>query len=228
MSRDLAIVFFASVLAMLNPSLLAAVTVMMLLPNPKRLMLGYLLGAYTTSIVAGLAVVFSLEGSGAVISSNHAASPAEDLAIGAVALAISLVLVFGLDAPLQRWRTHRKEGKRREQGSWTQRMFAKNSAVLTFAVGAVVSFPGVSYLNALDHIAHLGPSTLSVLLLILYFCVMQQVLLELPLLACVFAPERTQGAVVSFRTWLGGHGRTIAVVALAAVGALQVARGLAA
>ena len=55
MSRDLAIVFVASMLATFNPSLLAAVTVMLLLPNPKRLMLGYLLGAYSTSIGAGLA-----------------------------------------------------------------------------------------------------------------------------------------------------------------------------
>jgi hypothetical protein len=35
--------------AALNPTLLAPTTVMLLLPNPKRLLLGYLLGAYTTS-----------------------------------------------------------------------------------------------------------------------------------------------------------------------------------
>jgi hypothetical protein len=230
MSRDLAIVFVASVLATFNPSLLAAVTVMLLLPNPKRLMLGYLLGAYSTSIGAGLAIVFSLEGSGAVMTSNHAASPAEDLAIGVVALTISLVLASHSDAPLQRWRTRRKDAKnsqRPQRSSWQQRMLAKNSAVITFAVGAIVSFPGVSYLNALDHIAHLEPPTFSILLLILYFCLMQQVLLELPLLACVFAPERTQVAVVRFRAWLVGHGRAIAVVVLAVVGSLLVARGLA-
>lgn len=82
MSRDLAIVFVASLVATFNPTLLAAVTVMMVLPRPKRLMLGCLLGAYTTSIAAGLAVVDSLEAA-RVITSNHAASPAEDLAIGA-------------------------------------------------------------------------------------------------------------------------------------------------
>ena len=42
-----------ALVAMFNPTLLAAVTVMMLLPNPKRLMLGYLLGAYLTSITSG-------------------------------------------------------------------------------------------------------------------------------------------------------------------------------
>ena len=39
---------------------------MMLLPNPKRLMLGYLLGALMTSITLGLVIVFSVEGSDAV------------------------------------------------------------------------------------------------------------------------------------------------------------------
>jgi hypothetical protein len=47
MSSDLVDVFLLSLVAMFNPSLLAAVTVMLLLPNPKRLMLGYVLGAYT-------------------------------------------------------------------------------------------------------------------------------------------------------------------------------------
>lgn len=46
---------------MFNPTLLAAVTMMLLLPNPKRLMPGYLLGAYTTSITLGLVIVFSLK-----------------------------------------------------------------------------------------------------------------------------------------------------------------------
>jgi hypothetical protein len=50
MSSDLADIFLLSLVSMFNPSLLAAVTVMLLLPNPKRLMFGYLLGAYTTSI----------------------------------------------------------------------------------------------------------------------------------------------------------------------------------
>ena len=54
MSKDLLDIFLLALVSMFNPSLLAAVTVMLLLPNPKRLMVGYLLGAYTTSITLGL------------------------------------------------------------------------------------------------------------------------------------------------------------------------------
>ena len=43
-------VFLLALAAALNPTLVAASTLMMLLPNPKRLMLGYLLGALMTSI----------------------------------------------------------------------------------------------------------------------------------------------------------------------------------
>ena len=47
MSGELPDIFALSLVAVANPTLLAATTVMMLLPNPRRLMAGYLLGAYT-------------------------------------------------------------------------------------------------------------------------------------------------------------------------------------
>ena len=53
MSSNLVDIFLLSLVAMFNPTLLAAVTIMMLIPNPKRLMLGYLLGAYTPASHAG-------------------------------------------------------------------------------------------------------------------------------------------------------------------------------
>ena len=56
-------IILLSVTASLNPTLIAATTVMLLLERPSRLMLGYLLGAYMTSITLGLVIVFSLSNS---------------------------------------------------------------------------------------------------------------------------------------------------------------------
>ena len=53
-------VILLSLTASLNPTLVAATTVMLLLPSPTKLMLGYLLGAYMTSITLGLVIVFSV------------------------------------------------------------------------------------------------------------------------------------------------------------------------
>jgi len=64
-----------SITAMGNPSLLAATTVLLLLPNPKRLMVGYLAGAYTTGIIVGLAIVEWLHNSGAVSETKHTVAP---------------------------------------------------------------------------------------------------------------------------------------------------------
>jgi Sap-like sulfolipid-1-addressing protein len=229
MNRDLATVLFSAVVATVNPSLLAAVAVMLLLPHPKRLMLAYLFGAYTTSVVSGLVIVFSLHGSGAVKTSSQLLSPSADIAIGAIALFAACALATGRITALHERRLRRKLAKTRgmpQKEPWQNRMFERGSVVLTFVVGAVMSFPGVSYVNALDHIAHLDPPTPSVLLLIAYFCVMQQILLEGALLASLFAGEWTQAAIVRFKAWLTGHGRQIATIGLWGMGMLLAARGL--
>jgi hypothetical protein len=63
-------------------------------------------------------------------------------------------------------------------------------------------------------------------LLILFFCLMQQILLEAPLLGYVLAPRQTQEAVTGFKGWLGRSGRTAGVIGACTIGALLIARGL--
>src|SRR6478752_8044200 len=111
MSSQLLDIFVLSLLAMANPALLAAVTVMLLLPNRKRLMVGYLLGAYTTSITLGLVIVFSLHGSSTESTSKHTGSPVEDIVVGLLLVAIAWVLRTGRDQPLQERRRRKKDAK---------------------------------------------------------------------------------------------------------------------
>jgi hypothetical protein len=232
-SSDLVDVFLLSLVAVLNPTLLAAVTVMLLLPSPKRLMVGYLLGAYTTSITLGLLIVFSLHGSASESTSKHAISPVEDLVVGVLCLAIAWVLRTGRDQPFQERRQAKKDAKlraRQEAGKPTEslplRMLGKGDPKVTFVVGALLSFPGVSYLAALDHIHKLNPGTVATVALVVFFCAMQQLFLEVPLVGYLFAPDRTQGAVDRFRAWMGRSGRTAAVIGAGVIGVWLTARGL--
>jgi hypothetical protein len=222
-------IFFLSLLAMFNPTLLAATTVMMLLPNTKKLMLGYLLGAYLTSITMGLLVVFSLHGTGSAESARHTLSPLEDVVVGALALVIAYVLWTDRDAALKERRRKRREakqGKEEAKEPLPLRMLGRGSARVTFAVGAVLSFPGVSYLAALDRMAKLDVGTVPTVLLVVLFCLIQQLLLELPLIGYAVAPDWTEGAVARFRAWLARNGRRAGIYAAAAVGALLVLRGV--
>lgn len=220
-------VFVSALAAVFNPSLLAAVTLMLLTPRPKRLMLGYLLGAYATSFGVGLAVIFSLHGSHLLSSSRHTLSPTADVIVGVIALAIAVALATDRDAPVRRWRARRRERRadRSDRPSWQVRMLSKGSARVTFVVGALVSFPGVTYLNALHHINEMNAPALVAVLLVVFFCVMQQLILELPLLSYVFAPDWTPRAVERSRAWLHRRGRLIAVVLITVLGLLLILKG---
>ena len=101
-------VILLSLTASLNPTLVAATTVMLLLPSPKKLMLGYLLGAYMTSITLGLVIVFSLPNSSATNTTENTISPAVDIGLGAIALAVAFVLYTGRAERLRERRQARK------------------------------------------------------------------------------------------------------------------------
>jgi len=206
--------------AMLNPTLLAAVTLMMLLPDTKRLMLGYLLGSYLTSIGVGLLIAFSLHGSGATESARTTLTPAEDLVFGAIAVIIGLVLRSDLGAD------RRRRKQESEQRSWAERMLGGGSPRVAFALGALLSFPGASYLVALHRLVQLDPGAGPTVALIVLFCLIQAALLEAPLIGYAVSPERTQQAVDGFRRWLSEKGRRTAAMGAIVLGGLLLLRGL--
>lgn len=78
-----------SVLAVFNPSLLAAVT----------------------SIGLGLVIVFSLHGSSAESAAKHGIGPVEDIVIGLLAVVIAFVLKTGRDRSFQERRRTKKDAK---------------------------------------------------------------------------------------------------------------------
>jgi hypothetical protein len=226
---DLASIFLLSLLAMFNPTLLAAVTVMLLLPNPKKLMLGYLLGAYLTSITLGLLIVFTLNDTESVSSAKHTLSPIEDIVVGLIALLVAYVLGGERAEPLRERRRRRKERKAETAGdkeSLPERLLGRGSPRITFALGVVLTFPGVSYLTALDRIAKLDYAVAPTVLIVVAFCLMQQLLLEAPLLGYAIRPERTAVAVTGFREWLAINGHRAATVVAAAIGGLLLLRGV--
>src|SRR6476646_7396762 len=87
--RDVALL---SLTASLNPTLLTVTTIMLMLDRPKGLMLGYLLGAYVTSITLGCIIVFSLSNSSAADTTQHTLSPLADIGLGLLALIAAFVI----------------------------------------------------------------------------------------------------------------------------------------
>jgi hypothetical protein len=222
-------IFLLALFAACYPTLLVAVTAMMFLPNPRKLMFGYLLGAYTMGIGLGLVIVYTLQDSGFDHLSHHTISPGQDIALGVILLIVASVLRGGYDERLAERRRRRKERKKagaEEGGPWTQRMLGRGSARITYAVGVALSFPGVAYLSALHRISVLDTSVAPTVALVVAICLIQQILLEVPLLGYVFAPEKTQDLVQRFRAWLTRNGRRVALIGATAVGLILIARGV--
>lgn len=225
---DVFSIFLLSLLAMFNPTLLAAVTIMMLLPDPRRLVTGYLLGAYLTSIGLGLAIVFSFHQSSGVESSKKTLSPLEDLVFGAILIIVGWALLSGRVAQVKesRKRRHeRKHGPQEEKESLPERLLGRGSMRITFAVGALLSLPGASYLVALDKISRLDWPSLTTGLAVIIFCLIQQLLLELPLIGFWLAPDWTGRAVVRFRGWIERNAARAAGYVALTLGCLLIIRG---
>jgi hypothetical protein len=212
-------------MAALNPVLVGASTVMLMLANPKRLMLGYLLGALMTSITLGLIIVFALKGSSTVSTTENTLNPALDLALGAIMLVAAFVIGSGRDKRVAE-RRHARKGSREDRGPprWQQAL-SKGSARTTFVVGALLTLPGASYLAGLDQIEKQKLSTTDTVLTVIGFNLIMLVLLELPLLGYAVAPDRTPSAVERAKEWVGRNGHTAVVIALTGLGAALVVKG---
>jgi hypothetical protein len=219
-------VILLSLTASLNPTLVAATTVMLLLDKPARLMSGYLLGAYMTSITLGLVIVFSISNASATNTTENTLSPALDIGLGAIALAVSFVLYTGRSERIRERRRARKAAKPDKGPPRWQRELSKGSPRATFVVGALLTLPGASYLAGLDEIHKLKYSTTVTVLLVIGFNLVMLWLLEVPLASFLVAPEWTPRAIERTKVWVSRHAHVFAVRGFAALGLLLVIKGI--
>jgi Sap, sulfolipid-1-addressing protein len=218
-------VFVFALTAALNPTLLAAVTVMLTLPNTKRLLLGYLLGAAVTSVTCGLLLVFLLPGSSTARAAKHTVSPSIDIAVGVLILLVVVRVGRGRDRRLRAWSERRHEKAKNKPPPRWKRELSKGSARDTFIVGMLLSLPGASYLAGMDALHKQNIGTVATVLAVLAFNVIMLLLLELPLLAYAIRPESTEATVQQFKSWLSQRGARLALIGGAVIGIFLVTRG---
>jgi hypothetical protein len=219
-------VILLSLTASLNPTLLASSTVMLLLPKPARLMLGYLLGAMITSITLGLVIVFSFSSSGTASTTRHTLSPAVDIALGTIALLGAWVLWSGRHERFQERRRARKAAKPDKGPPRWQRELNKGSPRATFVIGMLLTLPGASYLAGLDEIHKLALPDAETVLVVIGFNLVMLWLLEVPLVSFLVAPDWTPRGVEAAKAWVGRHAHKFATRGLAFIGAALVVKGI--
>jgi len=205
MSGALALAFTAA----LNPTLLTVTLVMLFATEPRRLMSGFLLGAYTISISLGLVIVFALQDSGAVSTTQRAVSPAVDVVLGLLLLLVAFVIHGDRDARVQERRRRRADATGPKEAPRWRKTLDKGSARSAFAVGILLTLPGASYLAGMSRIGKQDVSTLETVLAVIVFCVIMLLLIELPLLGFAVSPDRTRRTIKRFTDWVSTNTRMI-------------------
>ena len=192
-------VFTFALTAALNPTLLTAVTVMLTLSRPKRLLAGYLAGATVTSLICGLLLVFSLDGSSAANTAKNTIDPILDLVLGGPILLTAFMVGTGRDQR-RRARSARKreEAKTKPPPRW-RRKLSKGSARDTFLVGVLLSFPGASYIAGMSQLSKQNLPTATTVTAVIAFNMIMLLLLEFPLLGYAIRPDATAAAIERFK-----------------------------
>jgi hypothetical protein len=219
-------VFGFALTAALNPTLLTATTIMLLLPSPKRLLLGYLLGALVTSITLGLVIIYELLDSGVVSTQKHTLSPSIDLALGGIMLVAAFVLATGRQERLAERRRAKKAAKEPSGPPKWQQFLGRGSARSAFVIGALLTLPGGSYIVGLSRIHDLDYSVPATVVMVIVFNLIMLILLEAPLISYAVAPDWTPNAIDRAKAWVGRHWHRFAVVFLTVMGLALLARGL--
>jgi hypothetical protein len=199
--------------------------VMLVSANAKRLLFGYLLGAYLSTIGLGLVIVFALPSSGTVDTSQQSVAPAVDLALGLLALLVALVIGTGPHTKAEQRRERRKTADEKKGPPRWRQALDRGSPRASFAVGVVLSLPGASYLAALDLIHKQDLGTVPQVVSVIAYCLLALSLIEIPLLGYVFAPDQTVKMVGRFKAWITRDSRRIATIAALFVGVVLLVRG---
>jgi hypothetical protein len=219
-------ILLLSLLAALNPTLLAATTVLLLLPHPGRLMLGYWFGAMLMSVTLGLIIVYALEGTAVVNTTKSTVAPAANFGLAVLMWILAVVLFTGGGKRVEEGRRKRKAKQEDKEPPKWQQQLSKGSARTTFVIGALLSLPGATYLAALNNLSKLKYSTAVTVLVVILFNLIQLLLIEVPLVALKVAPAKTPILIDGAKEWAREHGRQYGAWALVGLGILFAIKGL--
>jgi hypothetical protein len=214
--------FFAlAFTAALNPKLLAIDLLLIENRRPRAMFLCVLLGGLTVGITIGLLDVLVLHLD--AISSQKTVSAGVDLGLGLVLLVVGALVVTG------RLHARRKavvpaggglpDTPEKEKSDGWARLLAEPRLGLAMLIGAVCGIPGASYLAGLHILITSKSSTVSQVVGVILFVLIEFLLIIIPFVFLELRPEPTKRALKSTHDWLLGHARQLMAYTALVLGA---------
>jgi hypothetical protein len=202
----------------LEPFRIGMTVLMLNRPQPMLQLLAFLCGGFVMGTSVGVAVLFVLR---PVLSrSTHFTLPNVQIVIGALALLAAAVLA----ATIQSRRGNAGSGR---LATGARRLMNGRSLWVAGVAGLGIALPSVDYLAALAVIMASGAAAATQVGALLTFNVVAFALVEVPLLACVVAPDRTRALMIALHDWIRARRRLEVAALLTAVGCFLLAVGIA-
>ena len=192
--------------AALNPKLLALDLLLIENRRPRAMFLCLLAGGMTVALTIGLLDVLTIHAD--ALKAQGKASAGVDLALGLLLLAAGALLATGRIHSRQRTPVPAGAGpsdKPEKKGSWAQRVLGEPRLGLAMLVGAIIGLPGASYLTALHHLIAGKYSTVTQVIAVVVFVIIEFLLIILPFAFLELRPEATKAALKRAQGWLTGH-----------------------
>jgi len=221
--------FFAlAFLSALNPKLLALDLLLIENRRPRAMFLCLLLGGMTVALTVGLLDVLVFHAD--AIKHQASVSAGVDLAVGLFLLAVGALLATG--------RVHRRrkvgvpagsgppEKKDKKKDGWAQRVLSEPRLGLAMLVGAVVGIPGASYLTALHDLVTGKSPTVTQVIAVVIFVVIDFLLIIIPFAFLELRPEATKARLKHTQDWLLSHALQLMATIALLLGAYLTVSGL--
>jgi len=216
--------------AALNPKLLALDLLLIENRRPRAMFLCVLLGGMTVALTIGLLDVLTIHAD--ALKAQGKASAGVDLALGLLLLAAGALLATGRLHGRQRTPVPagtmppQQPEKKEKKDSWAARVLAEPRLGLAMLVGAVIGLPGASYLTALHHLITGKYSTVTQVIAVVVFVVIEFLLIIIPFAFLELRPEATRALLKRTQDWLLGHALQLMAGIALLLGAYLTVSGL--
>jgi len=205
-----------ALLASLSPTALLVAAVYLGSDRPRLIASVYLAGAVTMSLVMGAVLLLVLRSA----DLNH---PEQHTPRYALRLGLGLLLMIAAVVVARR----RPAGPdTKAQQGLIQRMIERPSLLSAFLVGLLVFAPGATLLASLQVIATAQADVEMTVLAVIIVVVINVLLVWLPIVLYIAAPDATSRHLTAFNGWLRANGKRVLTGVLVIVGGILAGNGI--
>jgi hypothetical protein len=205
-----------ALLAALSPTALLIAAVYLGSARPRLTGGFYLAGAVVMTVIMAIVVLLVLHAVG--LNHPREREPRYGLRLGLGVIAFIAGLVVAARKP-------KPPDPNKPAAGFISKLVASPGPVSAFVVGVLVFTPGVTFIAAMQVIATAQASIEAIVTAALLVVIINVMLVWLPVVLYLLAPDVTSRRLTAFNAWLRGHGHLLLTVGLLAAGAILIVNG---